>query len=269
MKLYRLRNLQLSGYNPVNVGVQHCRPAHAYGPTTRGHFLLHYIKSGKGTFRNNENTYVLSSGMCFVIRPDEVTYYEADAADPWHYIWIGFTTDAVPKCLNSNDVLALPFLESVFDEIEDKIAYYNSENGENGIREAWLSGKIAEIMARISLHYDRPTETKAQNEIRIVKNYIDTRIASRLSVSRIAEQFHLDRAYLSRRFKEVVGVSPQNYIVDMRLREAAKLMTEHSFTPTEAANAVGYTDIYLFSKMFKRHFCVSPREYKQNNKTDA
>lgn len=261
LKLYKLRNLQLGEHNPVNVGAQICPPAHKFGPATRGHYLLHYIKKGKGVFQNYRGAYTLSAGQCFVIRPGEVTYYQADTEDPWHYIWIGFTADSVSEHVQTNDVLNIPFLESLFDAIEENFTYLSGPDGENGVREAWLRGRITEIMTRIDLHYGRPAETKMQSEMRAVKNHIDMHLASDLSVTGIAARFHLDRAYLSRCFKEVVGMSPQQYIVAERLHEAATLMTVHGFSATEAANAVGYTDIYLFSKMFKRRYGVSPREY--------
>lgn len=260
---YRLRNLRLGEYNPVNVGAQRCAPAHAFGPKARNHYLLHYIKRGKGVFKNQNGTYSLSAGQCFVIRPGEMTYYQADAAEPWYYIWIGFTTETISGHIRNNDVLDIPFLESLFDAIEENYTYLSGINGENGVREAWLRGRITEIMTRIDLHYCRPAETKAKSEMRIVKNYIDTRLSSQLHIQEIADCFHLDRAYLSRKFKDAFGVSPQNYIVNARLSEAAKLMCEHGLSPTEASMSVGYSDIYLFSKMFKRKYGISPREYKK------
>ncbi len=263
MKVYRLRNLKLGGYNPINVGTQVCKPGHAFGPATRTHWLLHFIRAGKGVFKRASNSYSLSAGQCFVIRPGEVTFYKADTSAPWEYVWIGFTANSIPKVLQERDVLSIPSLAPLFAEIAENVERLNGEDGKDGIREAWLCGRITEILTRIELQYARFAETKLQSEMRIVKNYIDTRLASELSVAALAAQFHMDRAYLSRCFKEVVGLSPQQYIVAERLALAARLMTENLLSPTDAATAVGYSDIYLFSKMFKRRYGVSPRTYKK------
>lgn len=260
------KNLHFSGYNPVDAGMHTCPPGHSPRTRVRTFWLLHYVVEGKGVFQNKNTTYEVTAGQCFVIRPGEVTVYRADETDPWHYVWIGFTSDSVPAYLHTMDILHVPFLAPIFGEIEDTIDRYKGEAGANGGKEAYLCGKITEIMMRLELHFARPAESKAQSEMRAVKNYIDTHLASPLSVQALAEQFHLSSVYLSRRFKEVVGLSPQNYIVQKRLQEAASLMATRGFTPSAAAEAVGYTSIYLFSKMFKRRYGVSPREYIKQKK---
>lgn len=257
---YSLRDLRLAPYNPVNAGYEQCEPSHSFGPTTRSHLLLHYIVSGKGVFIRGDKSYELSKGMCFIIRPAEVTYYRADANDPWHYIWIGFTVPETPRFL-FEDVIDASSADGLFRELEEKRSLYNSEYGSGGVREAYLCGKIAEIIARLQIsNSEKPL---VNSEMEIVKNHIDTSYETDIKIGEIAEQFHFSSSYLSRAFKKSYGMSPQNYLVEKRLSAAARLMKRHSFSPTAAANAVGYGDIYLFSKMFKRRYGVSPREYKK------
>lgn len=256
---YSIRNLRLTGYNPVTVGYERCESSHAFGPTTRTYMLIHYVASGKGIFVRGEKTYELSKGMCFVIRPGEVTYYKADAAEPWHYIWIGFTAREQPSCL-LRDVLDASAAGDIFCEIEDKRELYNSEYGDGGVREAYCCGRIGEILARLEIA-NSSQWTAENSEMDIVKNFIDTSYANDIKISALAEQFHFENSYFSRAFKKRFGVSPQSYLVEKRLSEAALLMTVYGFTPSAAANAVGYGDIYLFSKMFRRRYGVSPRNY--------
>ncbi len=217
---------------------------------------------GEVTVKKGESTYTVKKGQCFIIRPDEVTYYKT--SENWYYVWIGFAGSAIPSCLKTNDVLDVEFLEEIFSDVEKNLDKYNGKYGENGVREAYLSGKICEMISLLEIHFDRPKESASKNEMRKVKNYIDIRLASNLTVGLVADEFHIDRAHLSRKFKDVFGMSPQNYIVNARLNEAAKLMCEHGLSPTDASIAVGYNDIYLFSKMFKKKFGVSPREYKNS-----
>lgn len=261
MPRYRIQNRRLPGYNPVHVGFQYCPPGHAYGPTARSHFLLHYIVSGKGRYTRGENTYELSSGDCFVIRPSDVTYYKADQNEPWHYIWIGFTASEIPHFLQVSDVLHVPFAESLFWEIENRFAYYNDPGREDGACEAYLCGAITGILACMTLAFTAPAKSPTQNAILVAKNRIDTAYAAALTVGGLAAECGLERSYFSRQFKKAVGVTPQSYLVDKRLSAAAELLRVRKFTPTAVAAAVGYTDIYLFSNMFKRRFGVSPRAY--------
>ena len=87
-----------------------------------------------------------------------------------------------------------------------------------------------------------------------------------LSVAGIAEKLNINRSYLCTVFKQHTGRSPQQYLLDVRLSHAAELMTLYGESITVAANSVGYHDICLFSEMFKKHFGVSPREYRKTRR---
>ena len=260
-KLYRLSNMHLKGYNPVNVGGHSSDSPHSYGPAVRGYYLVHYVVSGSVHFQKGSKTYEVGRGQCFLIRPDEITLYSASGR--WHYVWIGFSASEVPAFLKSMDVLDAADLEHIFLDLEQNVERYNAPTCKKGAREAYLSGRISEIMATLELAYDKPAESDSEQEIKKIKNYIDMRLSSNLKIGSIADTFNISPAHLSRRFKETVGESPRDYIVNARLKQSAELMTEHGLSPTEAAAAVGYYDIYLFSKMFKRRYGISPRKYKQ------
>ena len=86
MKDTLLDNLHMADINPRICGVEACAPGHSFGPAVREYFLLHYVVRGKGIFRRGKREYTLQAGEIFVIRPGEVTYYEADMRDPWEYM---------------------------------------------------------------------------------------------------------------------------------------------------------------------------------------
>lgn len=70
-------------------GKSHTHPGHYYGPGMRPHYLIHFILSGKGTFKTfyDENkVYNLQAGQGFLIEPGLVIRYESDLEEPWSYI---------------------------------------------------------------------------------------------------------------------------------------------------------------------------------------
>jgi AraC family transcriptional regulator of arabinose operon len=71
-------------------GIEECDPGHHFGPTSRTEFLLHFILAGKGKYFVDDKIYPLGENELFLICPGATTYYEADAEDPWTYLWIGF-----------------------------------------------------------------------------------------------------------------------------------------------------------------------------------
>ncbi len=71
-----------------------------------------------------------------------------------------------------------------------------------------------------------------------------------------------DRSYLSRLFKKRYGVSVQDFLVDVRLSKAAEFLRKGN-NVSISAKLVGYEDVFNFSKMFKKKYGMSPKEYKK------
>ena len=68
-------------------GCSQTAPLHSFGPASKPHYLIHYVLSGKGHFRFHDKEYRLEAGYGFLIQPNELAFYQADAKDPWSYLW--------------------------------------------------------------------------------------------------------------------------------------------------------------------------------------
>ena len=79
-----------------------------------------------------------------------------------------------------------------------------------------------------------------------------------LCLYKIAAHMSLNRRYLSRIFKESTGKSLKEYLVEVRMREAKRLLTL-GYNVNRAAQLCGYPDQFNFSKMFKHTYGVSPK----------
>ena len=109
------------------------------------------------------------------------------------------------------------------------------------------------------------SQKHSNHYIRRVKNYIQTMYMQPLRVESIAQMVNLDRRYLSRVFKERVGCSIQEYIIEVRM-EQAKMCLENGTTVAQAARLCGYDDVSNFSKMFKRRYGTSPCDWGQKRR---
>lgn len=242
-----------NGLNPMQFGYQHCEKAHSFGPAVRSHWLLHYVVSGCGIFKINGKTHHIKAGDMFCIPPFIETYYEADSQDPWYYIWIGFTTDtALPATLHSK--MHLPEAKPLFLQMQQCKDFKTGKS-------SFLAAKLWELMALILEH-----EKGEIDYIDKALSCIKSEYMNGLTVAELAERLNLDRSYFSSYFKKRMGVSPQDYIVNLRLQTACQLMLEYQESPITAANSVGYSDIYTFSKMFKRKYGLSPRAYIEKHR---
>lgn len=103
-----------------------------------------------------------------------------------------------------------------------------------------------------------------ENEyVRRVRGYIDATYMNKISIEQLAEQLHLNRRYLTRLFHAETGMSIRDYLLRTRMREATALL-RNGATVGEAAALCGYEDAFLFSRLFKRTYGVSPANWKKS-----
>jgi len=79
----------------------------------------------------------------------------------------------------------------------------------------------------------------------------------------LAQLAAMSRSHLCHRFRECFGSSISEYVIRKRMAVAQRMLYEVGLRPGEIAEAVGYTDIFQFSKQFKKSFGLSPSEYRK------
>ena len=242
-------NRHFKELNPLVAGWQECSEGYSFGPAIREYYVIHYVLSGKGVFKNRKGIYSLEAGQYFIIRPGELTFYKADKKNPWHYIWIGFNGDLsshfdlIPDSGNFSDE---QFFVDIMD-FDDASSKY----------EEYLTSKLFMLYYLFFCN-----EKESVRHTQKVRNLIKRNYMSNLSVEDIAQSIGVNRIYLSRIFKEDYGISIKQYIVSTRM-EHAKNFLENGYSVAEVAEMVGYSDAFVFSKMFKRYFGMSPINIKR------
>lgn len=93
--------------------------------------------------------------------------------------------------------------------------------------------------------------------------YIDGHITEELTVRSLCTEFHLSHSEIYSIFREYFEATPAEYIKGRRLDRACRLLRETSLPIGEIARLCGIPDYNYFSKIFKRAFLISPREYRK------
>ena len=94
----------------------------------------------------------------------------------------------------------------------------------------------------------------------ILKNYKN----SDLTIKEIADKSFVSEVYFRKLFKEEYGISPQKYIINLRIQNAVGLISTGYYSLKEVANMSGYNDYKYFSVEFKKITGVSPSNYMYN-----
>lgn len=138
------------------------------------------------------------------------------------------------------------------------------EAAESSTTDIQTAIEVIDSNARRIDQYIRDIEVKGNDELlmeRIMKCINDNIDNSNLDVSLICKEAGISRSHLHRKMKEMTGLTVHDFIQNIRMEQAARLLTEQKINITQVAYAVGYSSQPSFSAAFRKHFGVSPTEY--------
>lgn len=245
---------------------------HRVGPLVHGHHLLHYVLSGKGVFYCMGKEYAVEKGGAFFIYPGELVSYHADPDDPWEYRWIGFKGNQVDELLSRlgisthHPVARVPYkprIAAYFHRIQRVLEQGSPacDLQAGGLARLILAELVFDRMEASAEQEPAPaSEMKRQIEQAI--RWLTLQYSQPISIEQMAQTLGYHRTHLSKMFKQHTGMSPMQFLLQIRM-ERAKLLLADPLTVEQVAASVGFTDALYFSKQFKKWFGHSPTEYRQ------
>ena len=72
--------------------------------------------------------------------------------------------------------------------------------------------------------------------------------------------------YLSRKFKETIGISFREYLQNTRIEQSCRLLVNTNKKIIDIAQSVGYDDVNFFTDIFKKKMNITPREFRKTKK---
>lgn len=116
-----------------------------------------------------------------------------------------------------------------------------------------------------ALMFNRDTRAVAESALAdSVVQYIQNHLAIQPSLAHLCERFSVSRTHLCNIFKESTGTSPVDFWINLKIKEAKKLIREGNRNITQISEYLGYTSIHHFTRMFKRVAGISPTDYKNS-----
>ena len=98
----------------------------------------------------------------------------------------------------------------------------------------------------------------------LAADYLSTHFDDhKIRTESLAKLYGISEKYFRTLFKKHYGVTPSQYLTNLRLTAAKNLLNQGGLTMTEIADMVGISDVYYFSKLFKQHSGCPPSKFKQ------
>ena len=107
-------------------------------------------------------------------------------------------------------------------------------------------------------------ERQEERTITGITRYLQEHLAEEISLSVLADEFHLNAQYISQLFKNEIGVNFLAYLTNIRMENAKKLLLSTSLSIAEVSAQSGYGDYRVFTKVFKKSEGITPSQYRRD-----
>lgn len=270
-------------------------------PSVHDTHELTYLRKGSAKFTMGGKTYQLSEGQTFVIKPHVThTFYIQEEDTEMAVVYFDF---AAMKSGDKGRASIVPaestplnsFLNFIMDDVMDmngdpviilegrgseSIAeicerIIREENHKEIGKDLLLQAQAVELLVVFSraLHDQwqenlRVQTGKAEELVEIATEFINHNYAKSISVSDIAGHVFLSPGYFARAFREVMDISPMNYLVQLRVRKACELLAQDDLKISAIAAQVGFSSPQRFNAAFRKIMDQTPMEYRKAHTED-
>jgi AraC family transcriptional activator of pobA len=217
-------------------------------------FEIIYVLSGSGTVVIGDQTHSVTENMYYVVSPQ--TYHTEQFEGYGEIFFIGFThgnKDLIPK----NGVyrvidMSMPlYFKKIIDEYKQQSAEYEI-----------AAAAILDLLLVTAIRNVGGTGKKCK-DLEYIKTYIEQYYSQKINFGQLARLSGYSYDYFRHIFKERFNTSPQEYLINIRLENASRLLEGQTLSCTEIAYTCGFSTCAQMSSLFKRKFGVSPSAYKK------
>lgn len=263
-RIYAETNTRQPGFAMLS---PHCHP----------YCELFYVQSGECRFFIDNNMYDLGAGD-FLLIPPEVFHYTRYLSGECKKSSLFFRGEDVDGSVKNllpqsseffNDMRIFQTPETFRGQIEGLILRM--------VREQKISDRQTEPMIHVLLQelflscarecdflYGIPDEIHTTDrQIVLAAQYISSRYCDRITTEDVAAAAGYSPNYLTRKFKESVGLGVHEYLTFIRLQKAALELVTTKDSVTDIALRCGFSDRNYFKDAFKKKYGLTPREYRK------
>ena len=247
-------------------------------------YELYYLYSGERYYFIKDKTYHVDGGSFVLIKPYEIHCSANFAQYGYDRLLINFKKDYLDKFLGAMEgtnpfecfekdihtIILTPheqhFVELMLDNM---LSEYQSENALDNV---YLKTCLMQLLLFINNHRHQKIDSlynyanSTHKTISEITGYINNNYYEDITLSLISELFYISPCYFSRTFKKVCGLSFTEYLNNVRIKEARKLLYKTDMSIAQIADKTGFKSNAHFDRIFKSITGVSPLTYKKSIK---
>lgn len=255
---------------------RHTSPQWYYKESFLTYYNIMLIYDGEGEFIRNDKRYIVSRGDFIFYRFGDSRYISTNPDNLLKCYGINFMY-TVPELQNGNQLnswgfrsveLPIDFVtrisnEHVFDKLMDLFDKLFRVHVSNITLRRQEERKIFVDILDLFLFSVYNKDINYTNKVRVehIIKYMTMHFTEDIHIPDLAEMENISVSYLVRIFKMITNQTPINYLNSIRINKAKQLLTD-GCSVTEVSESLGFSDVYYFSRVFKKYVGISPSRYR-------
>ncbi len=230
----------------------------------RPDYQLLYIAGGKITLHTSDGEQTVPEGHAVLYRPGEPQDYRYCLGDRADVYWLHFSGREVPALLKrfalDERVLRAPARNEYVRLFESAIRELQLKRGRFEEMAALYLEELLTLLAR----HAAPGSADADGPVEEAIRLFHSRYREPISLEDFARARGMSPCWFARLFRRQTGVSPQQYLTEVRIGKARELLVTTSCSIGEVAAIAGYANPLYFSRLFHRVTGLTPSQYRKN-----
>ncbi|MCJ8329289.1 MAG: helix-turn-helix transcriptional regulator [Lentisphaeria bacterium] len=228
--------------------------------------LIQYCCSGFGSLRVGDDLYRVDPGQAMLLNlPGDNRYWLPDDASHWEFIFIILSgrdiSNFIDKINREHGPLVNLDPQSIaIETLESTIRQILNQS----ITSPYSGSALAYNLIMSFMHDLLPQGSSNINPMSELKQYCQENYKKQLSIDELAAYMDLSKYHFCRRFKEWEGITAGEYLNQLRLKEASRLLRYSDSRIGEISNECGFSDPNYFAKVFRKAFDMSPSDYRKS-----
>lgn len=231
----------------------------------RADYQIIYIAKGKGYFILDGKEKIIKEGNIILYRPGQIQQYSYSYKDQPEIYWIHFTGHAIESYLKE-----LKFGDNQIYEVgfnTEYIKLWNKIIAEIQVKrlcyESIVEGILIQLLGTMGRSIYEETQNTTTGYIQQIIEEIHKSNYNPLMIKDYAKQCNMSVCWFINSFKQFTGMTPQQYIIQMKVNKAKGLLMETQLNIGEIADLLGFQNAFYFSRVFKKATGVSPKEWRK------
>lgn len=250
-------------------GQLHAQKPHTSSRENLLSYLFFIVLEGSGILTYDGHEYALHKGDC-VFLDCRKPYSHCSSEDLWTLRWVHFYGPSMhniyEKYLQRGGLSS--FTSQRLDEYDQVLqALFTVASSDSHVKDMEINEKLSTLLTILMKESWNPgqnvSHTSGKRNLREIKDYIDLHYPQKITLDDLAQQFFINKFYLTRLFKEQFGISLNNYLLQVRTTQAKRLLRFTDLSIEQVGQECGMNDANYFSRMFKKVEGVTPGEYRR------